>query len=193
VELQQEEGVDFFIAETFHWVGEALLALRAIKEAGLPAMITLNLKDPPVSREDHSPSECMRILEGHGADIVGLNCGRDPKRMMPLVDQIRRAVKCHVAAQPAAYRGTEEIPYFMGLPAFPLELDPWQLTRIEMSEYARQARDLGVNYIGACCGAVACHIRSMAEALGHRPTASTKSADLDKHPILGPKLAASRD
>src|SRR5215469_7299100 len=30
--LQMEEGVDFFIAETFHYLGEASLALQAIKE-----------------------------------------------------------------------------------------------------------------------------------------------------------------
>src|SRR5262249_45377970 len=49
VRFLADEGVDFFIAETFHWVGEALLALKAIKEAGYPAMITMNFKNPPVS------------------------------------------------------------------------------------------------------------------------------------------------
>jgi betaine-homocysteine S-methyltransferase len=189
VALQKEEGVDFFIAETFHYTGEALLALQAIKEAGFPAMITYNFKKPPVSREGHSPAKCARILEAHGADIVGANCGREPKRMLPLVEEMRQAVKCHVAAQPAGFHSTEEIPYFMGLPEFPLELDPLQLTRIEMAEFARQARDLGIGYIGACCGVAASHIRSMAEALGRRPPASAKSPDLKLHPILGPRMA----
>jgi hypothetical protein len=34
-----------------------------------------------------------------------------------------------------------------------------------MADYALKARDMGVNYIGACCGAVASHIREMARAL----------------------------
>jgi betaine-homocysteine S-methyltransferase len=38
-----------------------------------------------------------------------------------------------------------------------------------MAEYARQAKDIGANFIGACCGAVAIHIREMARALG-KPT-----------------------
>ena len=189
VALQKEEGVDFFIAETFHWVSEALIALKAIKEAGFPAMITMNLKQPAVSREGHAPAEIARILEANGADIVGTNCGRDPQRMLPIAIEMRHAVKCHVAAQPAGYHATDETPYFMGLPAFPLELDPWQLTRIEMADYARQARDAGINYIGACCGTVACHIRSMAEALGRTTPSSNKSANLKIHPILGPKQA----
>jgi betaine-homocysteine S-methyltransferase len=179
--------VDFFIAETFHYLGEALLALEAIKEAKRPAMITFNFKQPAVSREGHSAAECARMLEEHGADVVGTNCGRDPRHMLPLTEEIRNAVKCHVAVQAAGFRCTDEIPYFMGLPQFPLELDPLQLTRIEMAAYARRARDLGATYIGACCGVTASHIRAMAEALGRKTAGSDKSPDLDIHPILGPE------
>src|SRR5215510_14893662 len=35
-----EAGVDFVIAETFSWAGEALVALEAIRDAGLPAVVT---------------------------------------------------------------------------------------------------------------------------------------------------------
>ncbi|MGH8693110.1 MAG: homocysteine S-methyltransferase family protein, partial [Burkholderiales bacterium] len=126
-------------------------------------------------------------LEDNGADIVGVNCGREPKRMLPLAEEMRKTVRCHVAAQPAGFHSTDETPYFMGLPAFPLGLDPLQLTRPEMADFARRARDLGVNFIGACCGVTAAHIRSMAEALGRRPEASVKSPDLEIHPILGPE------
>jgi betaine-homocysteine S-methyltransferase len=187
VALQKEEGVDFFIAETFHYLGEALLALQAVKEAGFPAMITFNFKKPAVSRDGKSPAECARILEANGADIVGTNCGREPDRMLPLGEEMRRAVKCHIAVQPAGFHSTDEIPYFMGLPQFPLELDPLQLTRLEMADYARRARDAGIGYIGACCGVTAAHIRSMAEALGRKTEASVKSPDLEIHPILGPE------
>jgi len=110
--------------------------------------------------------------------------------MFGITEAMRKVGKGHVAAQPARFHSTDEIPYFMGLAAFPLELDPLQLTRLEMAQFARQARDLGIGYIGACCGVAASHIRSMAEALGRRPPASSKSADLKIHPILGPKIAA---
>jgi len=40
------------------------------------------------------------------------------------------------------------------------------MTRFEMADYAVSARDMGIRYIGACCGAVATHIREMARALG---------------------------
>jgi betaine-homocysteine S-methyltransferase len=185
VAFQAAEGVDFFIAETFHWVGEAALAAKAIKEAGFPAMITMNFKNPAVSREGYSPAETAKRLEDAGADIVGTNCGRDPYYMLPVAEEMRKAVKCFVACQPAGFRCREDIPYFMGLPEFPLALDPLQLTRAEMAEFAVRARDAGINYIGACCGVAASHMRSMAEALGRRPAASAKTAKLEIHPILG--------
>jgi betaine-homocysteine S-methyltransferase len=181
VAFQAREGVDFFIAETFHWVGEAILACRAIKEAGYTAMITMNFKNPPVSREGYSPAESARRLQQAGADIVGTNCGRDPYFMLPLAEEMRKAVDCFVACQPAGFRGTEQIPYFMGRPEFPLDLDPLQLTRGEMAQFAVRARDAGINYIGACCGVTAAHIRSMAEALGRHPEARTAaSSNLDE-------------
>jgi hypothetical protein len=37
-----------------------------------------------------------------------------------------------------------------------------------MADYARRARDIGVNFIGSCCGSVASHVREMALALGKR-------------------------
>ncbi|MBI4240762.1 MAG: homocysteine S-methyltransferase family protein [Candidatus Rokubacteria bacterium] len=186
ITAQAAEGVNFFICETLHYVGEAVLATRAIKQAGYPAMVTLNFKGSEQSSDGHEPEEVARILIGEGADIVGANCGRDPARMLPIVEKMRKAVKTgYIAAQPAAYRTREDIPYFMGRPEFPLGLDPLTLTRGEMAAYAVRARDMGVNYIGACCGTVAAHIRSMAEALGRKPAAGAKSPELEKHPILG--------
>jgi betaine-homocysteine S-methyltransferase len=185
VRLQAEEGVDFFICETFHYVEEALLALQAVQAVGLPAMITMAFKETERTRDGHSVEECARRLAGDGADIIGANCARDPAHMLPIVEKMRAAVQCYIAAQPVAYRTTDAIPYFNGLPEFPLELDPLQMTRKEMAAYAIQARDLGVNFIGSCCGTAAHHVRAMAEALGRQPAASDTTPDLAKHPILG--------
>lgn len=183
VALQTEEGVDFFICETFGYLAEARVALRVVKDAGFPAMVTLSFREGG-TREKRSPAECARVLAGDGADIVGTNCGLDPDRMLPVVEEMRRAVAIPVAAQPIAYRTPAGIPHFTALPQFPLDLEAIQLTRGEMAAYATRARAIGVNYIGACCGAVAHHIRAMAEALGRMVPASAKSPDLSKHPIV---------
>ena len=54
-----------------------------------------------------------------------------------------------------------------------------------MAEFALAARDLGVRYIGVCCGGAPHHIRAMAEALGKTVPASRYSPDIAKHAVLG--------
>lgn len=38
------------------------------------------------------PEACKRLEEA-GADVVGLNCGRGPKTMMPLIKEILKVCK----------------------------------------------------------------------------------------------------
>jgi betaine-homocysteine S-methyltransferase len=169
VEVQLEAGVDFFIGETFVWLGEALIALECARASGLPSLITMGFETTPVSREGYSPAECMRRLEAAGADIVGINCLRNPTYTLPLMAEVVEAVSCYTACQPVAYHTPEEQANFTALPQFPTALTPLQLSRQEMGEYAAQARDMGINYIGSCCGSVAEHVREMARVLGKLP------------------------
>ena len=164
--VQKDEGVDFVIGETFSWLGEALLAVEAGKKTGLPVMVTVSFEKEPRTADGKTPAEAAKALEGAGADVVGVNCLRSPEHTLPLVAEMRGAVQCAVASQPVGYRTPAASPDFTSLPQFPLELDVLQLSRREMADYARRARDLGVNYIGSCCGAVATHVREMARVLG---------------------------
>jgi betaine-homocysteine S-methyltransferase len=166
LEVQMGVGIDFVICETYSWLGEALIALERVRKTGLPAMVTMSFEKEPRAYEGDTPADCARKLADAGADIVGVNCLRNPDHTLPLVEEMRSAVSCYVAAQPAAYRTPADKPDFTSLPEFPLGLDPLQLTRGEMAAYATRARDLGVNYIGSCCGSVAAHVRAMARALG---------------------------
>lgn len=168
--LQVPEGVDFIIGETFSWLGEALIAVKTSKKTGLPVMVTICFENQNATSEGKSAAEAAKALVDAGADIVGMNCLRPPEHMLPLLEQMRKAVpNTFLAAQPVAYHTPAEKPDFTSLPQFPFELDPLQLSRKEMSAYAQRANDIGVNYIGACCGAVATHIREMARMLGKLP------------------------
>jgi betaine-homocysteine S-methyltransferase len=191
-----EAGVDFVIAETISWLGEALAATEVIKDAGLPAVVTLTAHKDPQMREGVSPAEACKRLEAAGADVVGLNCSRGPWTMLPLLEEVRNAVSVHVAALPVPYRTTEEQPSFQSLEdphwtafpggrPFPTALDPFTCNRYEIAEFARAAEELGARYLGVCCGAAPHHIRSMAEALGRTPPASRYTADMSKHAYLG--------
>ena len=190
----EEAGVDFFVAETFSWVAEALLALEAIrKHSKAPAVITMAMHREDVTREGLSPAEACRRLEQAGADVVGLNCHRGPVTIMPMMREIRAAVKCHVAALPVPYRTTPAEPSFMSLTdpccdgarAFPVGLDPFVCTRREIFDFGREAYGLGIHYLGVCCGAGPHHIRALAESLGRKPPASRYTVDMSRHAFFG--------
>jgi betaine-homocysteine S-methyltransferase len=198
LEWAVDEGIDFVISETNDYLGEALIGLEVIQELGLPAMVTLATTQSARTWDGYDYVEACKILAGHGATVVGLNCDRGPVTMLPLIARIRDAVDCAVAAQPVAYRTDEASPTMESLRAegagrvFPLALDPFGCTRFEMADFAVAARDLGVNYVGICCGAGPHHVRAMAEALGRTVPASKYSASMDLHPILG-AAASSQD
>ena len=185
-----EEGADLVIAETNDYLGEALIANGVVKAAGLPSVVTF-ASTADTTIDGFEFDDACRRLEEAGADVVGLNCSRGPSTLLPILEKVRAAVGCHVAAQPVPYRTTVEEPAFVSLKdadgarVFPLALDPFTCTRFEMAEFAAAARDLGVGYVGICCGGAPHHVRAMAEALGRTPPASRYSPDISLHPVLG--------
>jgi betaine-homocysteine S-methyltransferase len=167
--VQVDEGVDFIIGETFSWLGEALIAVERAKKTGLPTMVTICFENKDETAEGKTAADAAKALFDAGADIVGMNCLRPPEHLLGPMEQMRKAVSGYLACQPVAYRTSKEKRDFTSLPEFPYALDPLQLPRKEMADYALQARDIGINFIGACCGTVAMHIREMARILGKLP------------------------
>ena len=189
-----EAGVDYFVAETLSWVDEALMALAAIRKySKVPAVVTLAIHKDPLTREGLTAAEACKRLEGAGADVVGINCHRGPATMLPLLKEIRAAVKCDVAGLPVPYRTNPEQPSFMSLTdpccgnarAFPVGLDPFMCTRAEIADFGRDAYAAGIRYLGVCCGAGPHHIRALAEALGRQPPASRYTVDMSRHAWFG--------
>jgi betaine-homocysteine S-methyltransferase len=163
---------DFWIGETFSYLGEALLFVERAMQTGLPVMATMCFEQPvPRSYEGDTPGECARRLADAGAHIVGVNCLNGPEQQLPIALEMRSATGGYVGAQPVAYRTTAEEPDFTASPNFPYALDPMQLSRREMAEFARGAKAGGLDYVGSCCGSVQGHVRAMAKVLGKVPEA----------------------
>src|SRR5436309_794780 len=93
----------------------ALIALEAIRQTGIPSVMTLSMRLEGITQEGWSPEDACKRLEDAGADVVGLNCARGPQTMLPLIERIRAAVSCHVAALPVPYRTTDAEPTFQSL------------------------------------------------------------------------------
>lgn len=100
-----------------------------------------------------------------GAHIIGANCEQEPRRMMHVLRELRQAVEIPIAAQPAAFRTTDETPCYTKMKEFPDDLETIQVSRREFFEFAKKAKSEGINYIGGCCGCNASYIRAMASGL----------------------------
>jgi len=190
-----EEGVDFVIAETNDYLGEALIGLEVCHELGLPAMVTFASVHPTSTYDGYAYVEACRRAAAAGASIVGLNCSRGPETMKPLLAELITGVDAPIAAQPVPYRTSDATPAFESLTttegsrAFPIQLEPFSCTRFEMADFARWAQRAGIRYIGICCGGGPHHVRAMAEALGRDTPASRYSPAIDLHPVVGTSTA----
>src|SRR5688572_19587257 len=167
IRLLKDAGVDFLILETFFHLAEMRVALECAARADLPAVATMSFR-PLITKcsDDHTPAECAKVMADLGAVAVGANCEQEPKRMLPLLREMRAATKVPLAAQPAGFRTTEECHSFTRLPAFPDDLETIQVSRNEFIEFGKAARQEGIGYIGGCCGCNAAYIRALARGVG---------------------------
>ena len=190
----KEEGVDYIIAETIHYYEEARIALEVIKSFDLPAVVTFGVdpgsKDGKLTNDegqiilaDGVPvvEACRRLVE-MGAEIVGVNCLWGPGTMLDMVEEIIKVVPPEkVAALPIAYRTTKEEPTWVQFtdknypdnnPVWPNGVDAFYVSELEITKFTKRCLELGLKYIGICCGNTGNYTRAMAEAMGRRPPAS---------------------
>lgn len=193
-----EEGADMLVGETFYYEGEALCALEVMKQYNVPVVVTIAPMGENIMRDGATPVETCQKLEQEGADVVGLNCFRGPTTMMPFLREIRAAVQCPVAALPVPYRTTPEHPTFFNLPdehgctcpsphgrTFPTALDPLLMNRYEIRQWAEEAFEMGIRYLGVCCGNNPMLNREVAEAVGRITEASRFSERMENHFMYG--------
>jgi betaine-homocysteine S-methyltransferase len=166
IRLLKDAGVDFLILETFFHLAEMKVALGCAADSGLPTVATMSFR-PLITEctDGHTPAECAKVMADHGAIAVGANCEQDPKRMLPLLREMRAAVNVPIAAQPAAFRTTDDCHSFTRLPTFPDDLETIQVSRREFEDFGRIAKAEGIGYIGGCCGCNPAYIRALARGL----------------------------
>uniref|UniRef100_A0A3Q2CUD6 Betaine--homocysteine S-methyltransferase 1-like n=1 Tax=Cyprinodon variegatus TaxID=28743 RepID=A0A3Q2CUD6_CYPVA len=188
---KQLDVVLFMCLQYFEHVEEAEWAVQVLKTSGKPVAASLCI-GPEGDMHGVSPAECAVRLVKAGAQIVGVNCHFDPMTCVKAVKMMKEGVekaglKAQYMVQPLAYHTPDcNCQGFIDLPEFPFALEPRILTRWDMHQYAREAYNAGIRYIGGCCGYEPYHIRAVAEELakerGFLPAAS------EKHGLWGSAL-----
>ena len=166
VRLLKAAGVDFLLLETFFRLDEMIIALECAQGSGLPIIATMSFR-PLITKssDDKTPAECAKAMAERGAIAVGANCEQEPRRMIALMREMRSAVKVPLAAQPAAFRTTDECQCFTRLPAFPDDLETIQVSRKEFFDFGKMAKSEGIGFAGGCCGCNGAYIRALARGL----------------------------
>jgi len=187
LEVFKAKGVDFMIAEYFEHVEEAEWAVQACFEAGFKTVAANMCIGPLGDLHGNSTEECARRMAETGAQIIGINCHFDPFVSLEAMKMVKTGIAktskrlnedVFMMVQPLGYFTPDAGKQgFIDLPEFPFALEPRVLTRWDMARFAREAQDLGVRFIGGCCGFEPYHIRACAEELaverGRRPTDNT--------------------
>ncbi|XP_072174815.1 betaine--homocysteine S-methyltransferase 1-like [Diadema setosum] len=172
LDIFQERGVDFLLGEFFGYVEEAEWAVEVMVSSGLPVACMMKMTVIG-DTSGVKPDEVAVRLAKAGADVIGVNCCFDPRTALETIAVMkegleRAGLKKHLMVQPVGYH-TQEIKYdpigYSNLPEFPFAMEPRALTRIDARQFARRAYELGVTYIGGCCGFEPYHIRAIAEEL----------------------------
>ncbi len=154
---------DIIVIETMTDLYEVKSALLAAKEnSDKPVFVTMTFEENMRTFTGVSPECMVAVLEGLGADAIGVNCSLGPEELFPVLDKICSLTYLPVIAKPNA-----------GLP------DPvTNLFNVGAEEFAASAVNLagaGVTLFGGCCGTTPDHIRQMIKKID--------GADTIKRPI----------
>jgi len=106
------------------------------------------------------------------------------------MEKVARALESypgvHMIVQPLAYHTPDaRLQGFIDLPEFPFGLEPRLATRFEIQKFARDAFEMGVRYIGGCCGFESYHIRAVAEELAEERSGKKALGQFKYEPDAG--------
>ena len=130
---------DLIVIETMTDLQEARAALLAAKEqTGLPVAVTMSFEERGRTFTGTAAASMARVLEGLGADAVGVNCSLGPAELLPIVREIRRHTRLPVIVKPnAGLPDPDDGHYSMDAQAFGEAMKPL------LAEAAA---------VGGCCG-----------------------------------------
>ncbi|MBP5580517.1 MAG: dihydropteroate synthase, partial [Ruminococcus sp.] len=144
---------DVIVIENMTDLYEVKAAVLASKEKSYnPILVTMTLEENMRTFTGVSPECMVAVLEGLGADAIGVNCSLGPEELFPVLDRICALTTLPVIAKPNA-----------GLP------DPvTNEYNVDPDDFAASAVKLanaGVTVFGGCCGTTPQHISAMIDAL----------------------------
>ena len=137
-------GADGIVVETMMDVNEAVIAVRAAKETGLPVVASMVFdsgKQKDRTMMGNTPEQAVTELTAAGADVIGANCGQGIEGFVPICARMRTASSIPLWMKPNA-----------GLPELVDGQVVYRTTPADFVKFVPALAGAGANFIGGCCG-----------------------------------------
>ncbi len=155
VRLGAKYGADLIFIETMNDSYETKAALLAAKEnCDLPVFVTNAYSDAEKLMTGATPEAMVAMLEGMGADAIGINCSLGPKQMKEIVERILKCASVPVIVKPNA-----------GLPKCECGRTVYDVAPDEFAEAVAEMVKMGARVVGGCCGTTPEYIKALSDSL----------------------------
>jgi 5-methyltetrahydrofolate--homocysteine methyltransferase len=149
-------GVDFALIETMSALEEVQAAIEGVREAGLPAAVTMSFDTNFRTMMGIKPALAVATIAGWGVAVIGANCGNGPAEIERIMTEMSAALPAGVVLMAKSNAG---------MPRWKDDRITYDGTPEVMADYASRMAALGVRVIGGCCGSTPEHIAGMRKAI----------------------------
>ncbi|MBO7197158.1 MAG: homocysteine S-methyltransferase family protein [Clostridia bacterium] len=155
VKIGARLGVDLIFIETMADSYETKAALLAAKEnSSLPVFVSNAYGSDGKLMTGASPAAMVALLEGMGADAIGINCSLGPRALYPVVDEYLK-----YSSIPVIFKPNAGLPRLInGKTVYDISADSFG---VDVAEAVRR----GVRAVGGCCGTTPEYISAVAGAV----------------------------
>ena len=168
VRLGVKYGADLIMIETMNDSYETKAALLAAKEnSSLPVFVSNAYGEDGKLMTGADPLAMIALLEGMGADAIGVNCSLGPKALAPVVEQYVKYASVPVLLKPNA-----------GLPKVENGKTVYDVSPAAFAAEVARLVSLGVGIAGGCCGTTPAYIEKTCEALRGIPHRSAAEKNI---------------
>ena len=176
-------GADLILIETMGDCYEIKAAMLAAKEhADLPVFVTVTFDEGGKLLTGGTVPAVTALIEGLGADAIGINCGLGPVQMMPLVKQMLSFSSLPLIVNPNA-----------GLPRAQDGRTVFDVGPEEFSNHLEAMADMGVRILGGCCGTTPEHIRLTVDKCRDKPPLPVIPKDISIISSYGQAVIIGKD
>lgn len=156
VRLGVQCGVDLIMIETMNDSYETKAALLAAKEnSDLPVLVSSAYSETGKLMTGASPAAMVAMLEGMGADAIGVNCSFGPDKLAPIVREYLRFASVPILLKPNA-----------GLPHSEHGQTVYDIDEAVFADITAGLVQEGVRIAGGCCGTTPAYIRELVRQIG---------------------------